>query len=297
MFSNHFASTDLKKAEGSDEIYSSGRFGGSDMDIATIIGVILGFIAVFVGMIMKRASLSILINPAAILIIILGTIASVLVAFPTSELKRVPKLLKIIFFEKQNTSDVEIIKMFSQWADIARREGLLSLESKAMEVEDPFLRNGLSLAIDGQNADYIRDVLNEEVEALEERHASGAQIFSQAGTYAPTLGVLGAVVGLIAALGDMSDIDALGYAVSSAFVATLLGIFTGYVLWHPFANKLKRKSAIEVKQKRLMIEGILSVLEGEAPRIIEQKLLSYITNEERKQFLDESGAGSLGKEV
>lgn len=266
------------------------------MDIATIIGVILGCVAVFVGMVLKGASLSILINPAAILIIIAGTIASILVAFPTKELKRVPKLLKIIFFEKQTTSDVEIIEMFSKWADLARREGLLSLESKTMEIDDPFLRNGLSLAIDGQNADYIRDVLNEEVEAMEERHASGAQIFSQAGTYAPTLGVLGAVVGLIAALGDMSDIDALGHAVSSAFVATLLGIFTGYVLWHPFANKLKRKSAIEVKQKRLMIEGILSVLEGEAPRIIEQKLLSYITNEERKQFINESGAGSLGKE-
>ena len=100
--------------------------------------------------------------------------------------------------------------MFSQWADLARREGLLALESKAAEVEDPFLKNGLTLAIDGQNADYIRDVLTEEVEAMEDRHASGAAIFTQAGTYAPTLGVLGAVVGLIAALKDMNDIEKLG---------------------------------------------------------------------------------------
>lgn len=103
---------------------------------------------------------------------------------------------------------------------------------------------------------------------MEERHTSGAAIFTQAGTYAPTLGVLGAVVGLIAALADMNDIEKLGHAISAAFMATLLGIFTGYVLWHPFANKLKRKSALEVKQKRMMIEGILSVLEGEAPRVI-----------------------------
>ena len=94
----------------------------------------------------------------------------------------------------------------------------------------------------------------------------------------------------------MNDIDKLGHAISAAFVATLLGIFTGYVLWHPFANKLKRKSLLEVKQKRMMIEGILSVLEGEAPRVIEQKLASYLTMEERKQ-ITESGAGGLGKEA
>lgn len=266
------------------------------MDLATVIGVFLGVIAVFVGMVLKGASLSILINPAAFLIIIAGTIASVTIAFPMKELKRVPKLFKIIFTETKLTNDIEIIRMFSGWADLARREGLLALESKAAEIENPFLRNGLSLAIDGQNADYIRDVLSEEVEAMEERHSSGATIFSQAGTYAPTLGVLGAVVGLIAALGDLNDIEKLGHAISAAFVATLLGIFTGYVLWNPFANKLKRKSAEEVKQKRMMIEGILSVLEGEAPRVIEQKLASYLTVEERSQINGESGAGGLGKE-
>lgn len=264
------------------------------MDLSTIIGIVLGIVAVFVGMVLKGASLTALINPAAFLIIIVGTIASVMIAFPMKELKRVPKLFKILFTETKLTSDIEIIKMFSQWADLARREGLLALESKAAEVEDSFLKNGLTLAIDGQNADYIRDVLSEEVEALEERHASGAQIFSQAGTYAPTLGVLGAVVGLIAALGDMSDIEKLGHAISAAFVATLLGIFTGYVLWTPFANKLKRKSAEEVKQKRMMIEGVLSVLEGEAPRVIEQKLASYLPMEERKQIVSESGADGLG---
>ena len=265
------------------------------MDISTIVGVVLGLVAVFVGMMLKGASLATLINPAAILIIILGTIAAVIIAFPMKELKRVPKLFGKLFKETKLADDIEIIKMFSQWADLARREGLLALESKASEVEDPFLKNGLTLAIDGQNADYIRDVLTEEVHAMEDRHTSGALIFTQAGTYAPTLGVLGAVVGLIAALTDLSDIDKLGKSISAAFVATLLGIFTGYVLWHPFANKLKRKSSLEVKQKMMMIEGILSVLEGEAPRVIEQKLASYLTMEERKK-ITESGAGGLGKE-
>ncbi|MGE7921034.1 flagellar motor stator protein MotA [Viridibacillus sp. NPDC093762] len=267
------------------------------MDLSSIIGLIIAVISLLAGMYFKGVTPDALLNPAAILIIIFGTIAAITIAFPKNELKRIPKLFGHIFKEQKLVSDVEIIKMFSQWADLARREGLLALESKVSEIDDPFLKNGLTLAIDGQNADYIRDVLNEEVEAMEDRHASGALIFSQAGTYAPTLGVLGAVIGLIAALSDLNDIDKLGHAISAAFVATLLGIFTGYVLWHPFANKLKRKSSQEVRQKTMMIEGILSVLEGEAPRVIEQKLASYLTKEDRSQIMDESGASGLGKEI
>lgn len=267
------------------------------MDFSTIIGLVLGFTALLVGMVMKGVSIDSLFNVAAILIIIFGTIASVVIAFPMKELKQVPKIFGVIFKERKGVSDAEVIAMFSEWADVARREGLLSLEAKADEIEDPFLKNGLGLAIDGQNADYIRDVLSEEVEAMEDRHATGALIFSQAGTYAPTLGVLGAVVGLIAALADMNDIEALGVAISAAFIATLLGIFTGYVLWHPFANKLKRKSSEEVRQKMLMIEGILSVLEGEAPRVIEQKLASYLSMGERRKLatdMEAKGADEVG---
>ena len=258
------------------------------MDKTSLIGLILGIIAVGVGMVLKGVSPIALVNPAAILIIILGTVAAVTIAFPTSEIKRVPKLFGVIFKEQELMNPSVLITMFSEWAQLARKEGLLALEVKTNEIEEPFLRNGLSLAVDGQSADYIRDILNEEIDAMEERHQAAALIFTQAGTYAPTLGVLGAVIGLIAALGDMSDTDALGHAISAAFVATLLGIFTGYVLWHPFANKLKRKSKQEVRQKSMMIEGILSILEGEAPRVIEQKLASYLPAGERKKFLEES---------
>ncbi|MGM0845534.1 MAG: flagellar motor stator protein MotA [Bacillota bacterium] len=257
------------------------------MDKTSLIGVILGIAAVGVGMVMKGVAISALINPAAILIIVLGTVAAVTIAFPTSEIVKVPKLFGIIFKESKLQEPQELIRMFSEWADLARREGLLALEAKTSEIQDPFLKNGMGLAVDGQSADYIRDVLNEEIEAMEERHQGGALIFTQAGTYAPTLGVLGAVVGLIAALGYMDDIEHLGQAISAAFVATLLGIFTGYVLWHPFANKLKRKSKQEVKQKMMMIEGILSIIEGEAPRVIEQKLASYLPASERKRITDE----------
>ncbi len=256
------------------------------MDIASLVGVLLGLIAVFVGMVLKGASLSVLINPAAFLIIIVGTIAAVVTAFPMSEVKRVPQLFKILFTEQKLTKPEELIKTFSEWAVIARKEGLLALEGIAEQVDNQFLKNGLNLAVEGQSADYIRDILSEEIDAMEERHLSGAAIFSQAGTYAPTLGVLGAVVGLIAALGDLTDIEKLGHAISAAFVATLLGIYTGYVLWHPFSNKLKRKSQQEVKIKEMMIEGILSIIEGEAPRTIEQKLTSYLPAEDRKKWLE-----------
>ncbi|MFS0784642.1 flagellar motor stator protein MotA [Bacillus sp. 1P06AnD] len=256
------------------------------MDKTSIIGVILGILAVGVGMVLKGVSITALLNPAAILIIIVGTIAAVTIAFPTNEIKRIPKLFRILFTEKKVTKQEELIKTFSEWAVIARKEGLLALEGISESVDDPFLRNGLNLAVEGQSADYIRDILTEEIDAMEERHQSGAAIFSQAGTYAPTLGVLGAVIGLIAALSHMDKIEELSKAISAAFVATLMGIFTGYVLWHPFANKLKRKSMQEVAIKNMMIEGILSIIEGEAPRTIEQKLTSYLPATDRKKWLE-----------
>ncbi|TYR80844.1 flagellar motor stator protein MotA [Priestia megaterium] len=258
------------------------------MDKTSFIGLILALIALVIGMIFKGVSPTVLLNPAAILIIIVGTIAAVVIAFPASEIKRVPKLFGILFKEQKLPTPANLVFMFSEWAQIVRKEGLLALEAQTVDVEDPFLKNGLNLAIDGQSADYIRDVLSEEIEAMEERHQAGAGIFAQAGTYAPTLGVLGAVIGLIAALGNMENTESLGHAISAAFVATLLGIFTGYVFWHPFANKLKRKSKQEVKIKYMMIEGVLSLLEGEAPKVIEQKLASYLPTAERKKLLQES---------
>ncbi|HZH62067.1 MAG TPA: flagellar motor stator protein MotA [Metabacillus sp.] len=254
------------------------------MDKTSLIGLFLAIIAVGVGMFLKGVSPSVLLNPAALLIIVLGTIAAVVIAFPTSEIKKVPKLFGIIFKDHKTLTIQELIPLFSEWAQVARKEGLLALEAKLSEVEDPFLKSGLLMAVDGQNAEFIRDVMTEEIEAMEERHQASATIFTQAGTYAPTLGVLGAVVGLIAALSDMSNTDELGHAISAAFVATMLGIFTGYVLWHPFANKLKRKSKQEAQVKQVMIEGVLSVLEGQAPKAIEQKLATYLPVAERNKL-------------
>lgn len=230
---------------------------------------------------MKGAPITSLANPAAFLIIIVGTAAAVMIGFPMNDLKKIPKLLKIIFFEQKLVPKKQLIMMFIEWVTITRREGLLALESKVDEIEDPFLRNGMRMIIDGNDQEFIHDVLMEEVHAMEERHRSGALIFSQAGTYAPTLGVLGAVVGLIAALSNLSQVEQLGHLISAAFVATLLGIFTGYVLWHPIANKLKQLSKKEIEIKLMMVEGLLSIQSGISAIAIEQKLSVFLSPSER----------------
>ncbi len=252
------------------------------MDIATIIGMILGIVAVIGGMIAKGASPAALINPAAILIIIVGTIATILNAFPLKEIKRIPTLFKILFTQRQEYDIREIIDLITDVASQARREGLLSLEQRIEEISDPFIRKGLQLIVDGQDEEFVREYLEMDIINMEERHATGALIFSQAGTYAPTLGVLGAVVGLIGALGHMEDTTALGKSIGAAFVATLLGIFTGYVLWHPFANKLKRKSQEEVFMKTMVLEGILSIQRGNSPVVIREKMLIFLPPDLRK---------------
>ena len=161
------------------------------------------------------------------------------------------------------------------------------MESKVQEIQDPFFKTGLSMVIDGMDPEFVSDVLDAELSIMQSRHMEGRSMFTQAGTYAPTLGVLGAVVGLIAALGNMNDIDKLGHAIASAFVATILGIYTGYVLWLPFANKLKVFSEMEIGQKRMIIEGILSLQAGDSPTAIEAKLMVFIPQSERAAIKSE----------
>lgn len=254
--------------------------GGNVMDKTSVIGVILGVIAVGVGMILKGISFEALLNPAAFLIIIFGTIAAVLIAFPTRVIKNIPSLFKILFLDQQKYDEKDLILTFTNWAEVTRREGILSLEKEIDQIEDPFLQSGIQMATDGQTPDFIEAVLMGKIVAMERRHEEGAAVFTQAGTYAPTLGVLGAVVGLIAALGSMDNMDVLGAAISAAFIATLFGIFTGYVLWHPFANKLREKSKREVLMKEMMVEGILAITAGESSAVIKDKLSSFLSAKE-----------------
>jgi len=251
------------------------------VDKTSWLGVILGVLVLVGGMILKGSDPIALYNPAAIVIIFAGTAASILVAFPLNEIKNIPSLFKVIFRDNKIPTVKELIPTFSEWAMLARKEGLLALEERAEAVEDPFLQRGLKMVVDGQPQELVRDMMEEEIVAMEERHELGAKIFTQAGTYAPTLGVLGAVIGLVSALGHLEDITLLGKSISAAFIATLFGIFSGYVIWHPFANKLKRKSEQEVKIKQIMVEGLLAVQEGIPARMVEEKLLTYLPVKDR----------------
>ncbi len=259
------------------------------MEKSTIIGLVGGFISIFVGMVIKGAPISSLNNPAAFLIIVGGTIACLFNAFTMEQMSKFPKLFGLLMRGGDEQGKGELVKTFIELSQIARREGILALESRVDSIEDPFFRNGLSMVIDGMDPEFVGDVLDAELAVMEARHAEMRSIFSQAGTYAPTLGVLGAVVGLIAALGNLNDIDKLGHSIAAAFVATILGIFTGYVLWLPFANKLKIKSENEVSHKRMIMEGILSLQAGDSPTQIEAKLMIYIPQSEREALSSKGG--------
>ncbi|WP_031515404.1 flagellar motor stator protein MotA [Desulfofalx alkaliphila] len=264
------------------------------MEKSTFIGIVAGVLAVVLGLIFKGASLSALWNPAAYIIIFGGTFACLFVGFPMGELKRLPAVFRIVFLKQNLIPKAELVKLFVNLAVYTRREGLLALESQMDEIDDRFLKNGIQMVVDGTEPGVLKNVLMEEIYATEERHRVGALMFSQAGTYAPTLGVLGAVIGLITALGNLADVDKLGESIAAAFVATLLGIFSGYVLWHPMANKVKRLSKREIELKEMMIEGVLSIQLARSPIIIEQNLLVYLSPEERQQYLAQKESAGNG---
>lgn len=255
------------------------------MSISTVLGIIVGVLTLVIGLMLKGANVGVLVNPAALVIIFVGTFAAILNAFPMSSVKKLPTffglLLKGNNLPKMDDIAREIVSMGQQ----ARREGVLSLENK--EFNDPFMKSAVGMMVDGVEPERLQDLLEGKLEAMQERHKLGALMFSQAGMYAPTLGVLGAVMGLVSALGNLNNIEALGHSIAAAFIATLFGIFTGYVLWHPFATKLKRMSQEEIEIKKMMMTGILAIQAGEAPFVIQERMLAFIAEKDREQLINE----------
>lgn len=251
------------------------------MDIFLLLGVIAGVLSVVVGMIVKGADALVLLNPAAIIIIGVGTLAALINSFPREDIKRLPKIFGVLFKNKKTTSSKELVEVIMSLAQKARQEGILALESTVDSLEDPFLKNGMQMVVDGVNVEQIEEILNNEISALEDRHRVGASMFKAAGSSSPTLGVLGAVIGLIGALGDLNDVDALGHMISAAFVATLYGIFFGYVIFIPFYSRLTRKSEEEVKNMLIVLEGVLAIQAGHNPNTIERKLNGMLDPNEK----------------
>ncbi|MEL4105467.1 MotA/TolQ/ExbB proton channel family protein [Oscillospiraceae bacterium WX1] len=257
------------------------------MDLTSLLGVLIGFIAVIGAMIFKKISFTVFLNPAAFFVIFVGTTATILNSFTGKQLKSLGPLFGIIMKKPKGLEEVEIISTMVNLSTAARKEGLLALEKNIEAIHDPFIKKAVRLVVDGVEEDAIRDILEGEIAAMSARHEENASIFSSAGAYAPTLGVLGAVFGLIAAMSHIDDTEAMAEAIAAAFIATILGIFTGYVLWNPFAKKLKVKSHEEAFCKYLVVEGALALYRGDSPIKIKEKLISVLPQKKQAKAYEE----------
>ena len=251
------------------------------MDIFLIIGLVLGAICIMMALILKGASVAMLLNGEVAVIIFGGMIAAVLSSYTMADIKRLPKVMKVLMSNEEPDLNGTIEKMV-ELSNIARREGLLALEAPVNELDDPFMKQGLELVVDGAEAEQIRDLMESEVDAMETRHHRMSGLFKTAGATSPTLGVMGAAIGLIGALGNLSDINKLGPMIASAFVATIFGIFMGYLVMMPFATRLEAKNEEEVLLKTLIIEGVMDIQAVHSAKVIEQKLYAQIPPEKRK---------------
>ncbi|MGE5423083.1 MAG: flagellar motor protein [Ignavibacteriales bacterium] len=260
------------------------------MDLTTILGLIIAFAGLIGGFMLEDGALGMLVKETAAMIVIGGTIGAVVVSFGLEELKTLPGFFKMIFTERK-MDFVGTLDRLVDTADKARREGLLSLETQLPEIENEFLRRGLQLVIDGTDPELTRNMLEMEIEAAEQKDKVGVEIFSAAGGYAPTMGIVGTVMGLVQVLSNLSDPDSLGPAIAVAFIATLYGISTANLLFLPFANKIKVKGHRERALMELILEGILSVQAGENPRVIREKLLTFLPAQDKAAMVANEGQG------
>jgi chemotaxis protein MotA len=245
------------------------------MDPATLAGIGLAFGAIFGSMIMEGGNpASIMLIPAMVLVFG-GTIGAAMAGGTLKDVIGLVNSLKRALLSKVVPSDA-LVDTVVKLAEKARREGLLALEDAMKEVDDPFLKKGLQLAIDGTDSDELRDILEAEVDAKRKADKAAAKIFTDMGGYAPTIGIIGTVLGLVHVLENLSEPSKLGHLIAGAFVATLWGVMTANVLWLPMGSKLKRTSEIECGQMELVIAGIINIQAGANPRLVAQKLRSLL---------------------
>ncbi|RKN78903.1 flagellar motor protein [Paenibacillus ginsengarvi] len=257
------------------------------MDITTLLGIVLGLAALVGGFLLDDGHISGLIVYTAAIIVFGGTFGAVLVSFPKSQLRQIPKALRLAFSEPK-TDSLATIEEMVEMAFIARREGVLALEDRAQQHPDPFLQSGLQMVVDGTDQDLLRKILEVEIEAKEKLYAGYAKIFESAGGYAPTMGIIGTVMGLIHVLSNLSDPESLAGAIAVAFTATLYGVASANVIYLPIASKIKARGEEHVAEMDMMLEGILSLQAGENPQLIEKKLKSFLHIDTRQQSGKES---------
>ncbi len=248
------------------------------MDITTIGGIVAAIGLILLGQALEGGHVGSILQATAALIIFGGTLGAVMVSFPKKDFMRGMKLVKLAFGDRKIDLSA-VSKQLVDFASVARRDGVLALEGKLGEVQDPFLRRALQFVVDGVDASVTRDTLEASIDGELEENMVAAKVWEAAGGYAPTVGILGAVLGLIHVMENLSDPSKLGGGIATAFVATVYGVGSANIFFLPFANKIKRKLTLEKERKTLIAEGVLSIQEGINPRVLEEKLRAF-TGEE-----------------
>jgi len=250
------------------------------MDLSTVIGIVAAF-GLMVSAIMQGGSLLIFINVPSLIIVLGGTIGSALVHYPFGDLTSAFSVARKAFFHRRHSSVDTIGKLIS-YAGKARKEGILSLQSVMNEIDDEFFLKGLQMAVDGQEPEALKDMLEREIEYVMERHTKGADIFNALAAYAPALGMIGTLIGLVQMLQTMDNPSSIGPAMAVALITTFYGAIIANIVCLPIAGKLQIRSSSEVLNKTLVAEGMKSILEGENPRLMEQRLHAFVAPKERQ---------------
>jgi chemotaxis protein MotA len=245
------------------------------MDRLSVIGIVLAIAAITGGSVLKGAGLSGLWSPAAFVIVILGTIASILIQTPIHTFKRALAIFRWVF--RPTSSDRRaMITQLVEWSTTARKQGLLGLEQQVQNLEDPFLRKGLQMVVDGVEPESIRQMLEIEMHGQSSRDLAAAKVYEGMGIYAPTLGIIGAVLGLMAVMKNLADPSKLGHGIAAAFTATIYGIGTANLALLPIASKLKGLVNSQTEEREMIVEGLIAIAQGENPRNIEARLSGYL---------------------
>jgi chemotaxis protein MotA len=245
------------------------------MDILSVIGLVLAACAILIGAVLKGAGIAALLSGAAFMIVVVGTVAAICVQTPLPVMKRAMRILPWIF-RPPTVPRAQLVQRMVEWSNIARKQGLLGLEPAIDGESDEFVRKALQLVVDGSEPDVIRSTLEVDLNVREQADTRAAKVFEGMGVYAPTLGIIGAVLGLMSVMQNLADPSKLGQGIAAAFVATIYGIGLANLFFLPAASKLKGAIQANSEAREMVIEGMISIAQGENPRSIESKLQGYL---------------------
>jgi chemotaxis protein MotA len=249
------------------------------LDIATLVGILVSFCLVIISILVGGDG-SWFVNAPSLMIVCGGTMGATLLAYPLKDVLSVFRVVKNVFMHKSQVVS-ELIPLITEFAKKARQEGILSFESELDNIEDPFLVQGIQMAIDGMESSAIEDVLTTEIIYLEERHRLGSDIFTTMGTFAPAVGMLGTIIGLVQMLMQMEDPSQIGAPMAVALLTTFYGTLLANLVFLPIAGKLKTRSRQEILVKQMVLQGVISIQSGDNHRIVEQKLKAFIAPRSR----------------